>query len=301
MVSTFIPARPFDFPYDSQLDPAAAALMVIDLQLDFLSPDGYFARKGYDPSPLRAILPNVNRLIGAARSAGILIVHTRQGYRADLADMTLYEQWRRKRAGLDGTRILLRSSPGYGIVPEIVVADTDVIVDKTANGAFTYTDLEHILRAKGILHLILTGCTTDVLRTHDAPRGERPKLPMLPRRGRLRERRRLRPRGSCAHGDGRGRHLRRRREDRRRCRRARLPPPRSTPHPSLIRIGVRCDIQAGAGGGLGAKINDTVEKLSRRSADDRLIRGVNAWFGQLIKNLLLRDDRPSRVLQAVLL
>jgi len=136
--------------------------MVIDLQLDFLSPNGYFARKGYDPSPLRAILPQVNRLIGAARSAGMLIVQTRQGYRADLADVTPYERWRRKRAGLDGTPILLRSSPGYGIVPEIVVADTDVIVDKTANGAFTYTDLEHILRAKGISHLIFTGCTTDV-------------------------------------------------------------------------------------------------------------------------------------------
>lgn len=162
MVNTFIPARPFDFPYDRRLESATAALLVIDLQIDFLSPNGYFARKGYDPSPLRAILPNVNRLIAAARSAGMLIVHTRQGYRADLAEMTPYEQWRRKRAGLDGTPILLRSSPGYGIVPEIAAADTDVIVDKTANGAFTYTDLEHILRAKGIVHLIFTGCTTDV-------------------------------------------------------------------------------------------------------------------------------------------
>jgi biuret amidohydrolase len=162
LVNTFIPARPFDFSYDGRLDPAAAALMVIDLQLDFLSPDGYLAHKGYDPAPLRAILPNVNRLIGAARSAGILIVHTRQGYRSDVADMTPYEQWRRKRAGLDGSRFLVRSSPGHAIVPEIVVADADVIVDKTANGAFTHTDLEHILRAKGISHLIFTGCTTDV-------------------------------------------------------------------------------------------------------------------------------------------
>jgi len=162
LVSKSIAARPFDFPYDGRLDPAATALLVIDLQIDFLSPDGYFARKGYDPSPLRAILPNVNRLIAAARSAGLLIVHTRQGYRADLADMTPYERGRRRRAGLDGTEILLRSSPGFAIVPEIAVAATDVIVDKTANGAFTYTDLEHILRARGISHLIFTGCTTDV-------------------------------------------------------------------------------------------------------------------------------------------
>ena len=162
MVSLCIQARPFDFPCDGRLDPAATALLVIDLQIDFLSPDGYFARKGYDPSPLRAILPNVNRLIAAARSAGLLIVHTRQGYRADLADMTPYERWRRQRAGLDGSNILLRSSPGFGVVPEIAVTDSDVIVDKTANGAFTYTDLEHILRARGISHLIFSGCTTDV-------------------------------------------------------------------------------------------------------------------------------------------
>jgi nicotinamidase-related amidase len=160
--TTFIPARPFDFPYDGRLDPAAASLLVIDLQTDFLSPDGYFAHKGYDPAPLRAILPNVNRLIAAARSAGMLIVHTRQGHRADLADMTPYGHWRRQRAGLDGSSILLRSSPGFATVPEIAVHDTDIIVDKTANGAFTYTDLEQILRARGISHLFFTGCTTDV-------------------------------------------------------------------------------------------------------------------------------------------
>ncbi|MBX3502252.1 MAG: cysteine hydrolase [Alphaproteobacteria bacterium] len=157
-----MPARPFPYPYDGRLIAAATALLVIDLQRDFLSPDGYFARKGYDPAPLRAILPAVNRLIEAARAAGLLIVHTRQGYRADLADMTPYERWRRRRAGLEGTDILLRSSPGYEIVPELSRADTDVVIDKTANGAFTHTDLEHVLRAKGVTHLFFTGCTTDV-------------------------------------------------------------------------------------------------------------------------------------------
>jgi nicotinamidase-related amidase len=158
----FVPARPFDFPYDGRLDPASTALLVIDLQEDFLSPDGYFARKGYDPTPLRAIIPPVNRVIGAARRAGCAVVHTRQGYRADLADMTPYERWRRRRAGLEGTQVLLRSSPGFAIVPEIDVAPDDIVIDKTANGAFTYTDLEHVLRAKGVTHLFLTGCTTDV-------------------------------------------------------------------------------------------------------------------------------------------
>jgi nicotinamidase-related amidase len=157
-----IKAIPFDFPYDGRLVPQHTALLVIDLQEDFLSPTGYFARKGYDPSPLSAILPAVNRLIAAARAAGLAVIHTRQGYRADMADMTPYEKWRRKRAGLDGTDVLLRSGPGFQISAEVDVAPQDVIIDKTCNSAFTYTDLEMVLRARDITHLLFTGCTTDV-------------------------------------------------------------------------------------------------------------------------------------------
>lgn len=157
-----IKAIPFDFPYDGRLVPEDTALIVIDLQEDFLSTTGYFAKQGYDPTPLRAILPVVSRLIAAARAAGLKIIHTRQGYRGDMADMTPYEKWRRKRAGLEGTEILLRSGWGFQIVPEIDVAAEDIIVDKTCNGAFTYTDLELVLRAQGITHLLFSGCTTDV-------------------------------------------------------------------------------------------------------------------------------------------
>jgi biuret amidohydrolase len=157
-----IKARPFDFPYDGKLDPARLALLVIDLQIDFVSADGYLARRGYDVTPVRKILPTVRAVIDAVRSVGGLIVHTRQGYRADLADMTPYERWRRKRGGLEGTRVLVRGSPGFEIAPELPVEPDDVIVDKTANGAFTYTDLEQILRVRGIEHLLFSGCTTDV-------------------------------------------------------------------------------------------------------------------------------------------
>ncbi|CAN5139762.1 cysteine hydrolase [soil metagenome] len=157
-----IGARPYAFPAEGVLYPHAAALLVIDMQEDFLSETGYFARKGYDPAPLRAILPAVNAVISAARQAGCLVVFTRQGYRADLADMTAHERWRRKRGGLDSTDVLVRGSPGFEIVPEIGVAAADVIIDKTANGAFTHTDLEHVLRARGITHLMFSGCTTDV-------------------------------------------------------------------------------------------------------------------------------------------
>lgn len=157
-----IEARPFAYPYDGPIRPEKTALLVIDLQVDFLSPEGYFALKGYDPSRLRAILPNVNRLIGAARAAGCTIIHTRQGYRADGGDLTPYEHWRRRRAGMDGTRALMRGQPGFEIVPEVDVGPGDLIIDKTANGAFSHTDLDHVLRARGITHLMFTGCTTDV-------------------------------------------------------------------------------------------------------------------------------------------
>jgi len=157
-----ISARPFNYPYDGQLHPECTALLVIDLQEDFLSSTGYFARSGYDPTPLRAILPAVSALIRKARSVGIQVIHTRQGYRADLADMTPYEKWRRQRAGLEVTDVLLRSSPGFQLVSDLDVNPDDIIVDKTCNSAFTYTDLEHILRARGITHLLFSGCTTDV-------------------------------------------------------------------------------------------------------------------------------------------
>ena len=157
-----ISAKPFDYPYDGNLDVRKTALIVIDLQEDFLSTTGYFAKQGYDPAPLRAILPAVDQLIAACREAGILIIHTRQGYREDLADMTPYEKWRRQRSGLEGTTALLRSSPGFQIVPELDVRPEDIIVDKTCNSAFTYTDLELVLRAQGITHLLFSGCTTDV-------------------------------------------------------------------------------------------------------------------------------------------
>jgi nicotinamidase-related amidase len=157
---TAIAAQPFDFPYDDRLDTKATALVVIDMQRDFLSLDGYLAQQGYDPSPLRAIIPVVTKLIDACRTAGVQIIHTRQGYRADRADMTPYEKWRRRQRGLED--VLLRSSPGFAIIPELDVREEDIIVDKTCNSAFTYTDFEHILRAQGITHLMLTGCTTDV-------------------------------------------------------------------------------------------------------------------------------------------
>ena len=130
-----IASRPYDYPYDGVFHPARMAVLAIDLQIDFVSSDGYLARRGYDAAPLRAILPTVNAVLATARAAGCLVVHTRQGYRADFADMTPHEHWRRKRAGLAGTTVLLRNAPGYEIVPEIAVEPKDVIIDKSKEAA----------------------------------------------------------------------------------------------------------------------------------------------------------------------
>jgi nicotinamidase-related amidase len=161
-----IRAEPFNFPYDGRLDPQKTALLVVDLQVDFLDEDGYFARKGYNPAPLRAIIPAVKSLVAAAREAGCRIIWTRQGYRADLADVTPYDLWRSRRAGIDLTdpsnSALVRGGAGFEILPELMPLESDIVVDKTANGAFYQTDLELILKAQGITHLLFCGITTDV-------------------------------------------------------------------------------------------------------------------------------------------
>jgi len=161
-----IRAEPFNFPYDGMLDPPKTAVLVVDLQVDFLDEDGYFARKGYNPAPLRAIIPSVKSLVTAAREAGCRIIWTRQGYRADLADVTQYDLWRSQRAGIDLTdpsnNALVRGGAGFEILPELMPLESDIIVDKTANGAFYQTDLEMVLKAQGITHLLFCGITTDV-------------------------------------------------------------------------------------------------------------------------------------------
>lgn len=159
-------ARPFDFPYNGEFDPKRTAVLAIDMQIDFMSPEGYFTRKGYDTSPLRAIIDPIKRITDAARDAGCMVIWTRQGYRPDIGDASAYDRWRNQRSGITlragDPASLLRGSAGYDIVPELKPAPGDIVVDKTANGAFCATDLELILRAQGITHLIFTGCTTDV-------------------------------------------------------------------------------------------------------------------------------------------
>ncbi|MEL6577030.1 MAG: isochorismatase family cysteine hydrolase [Pseudomonadota bacterium] len=160
-------ADPYPWPLEP-LGPAQCALIVIDMQRDFCGADGYVAQLGADIAPLAACVSPIARCLEAARRVGMRVVYTRQGYRPDLADMP---SWRRLKAERYGSvvgqagplgRVLVRGEPGFEIVPDLAPEPGDIIVDKTANGAFTGTDFDAVLRAAGIRALAFTGVTIDV-------------------------------------------------------------------------------------------------------------------------------------------
>jgi nicotinamidase-related amidase len=162
-----VDADPRPFPHDG-LSPEGVALLLIDMQRDFLEPGGYLASMGYDVDVVRAAIGPAGRLLDAARSSGLTVVHTRQGFRTDLGELPPHRLARVQ----DGTsaigqpgplgRFLIRGEPGFQIVPELEPRGGEAVVDKSANGAFWGTDLMAILTARGIRALILAGVTTDV-------------------------------------------------------------------------------------------------------------------------------------------
>ena len=144
------------------------ALIIIDMQRDFLDPDGYIARSGVDVYPMRAIIPDVQRLLLAARRFGVRVVHTREGHRPDLSDLSAVKQRRAAGcgAGIGSVgplgRLLIRGEPGHAIVDELAPLPGEPVIDKPGFGAFYATDLELILRAAGITRLFFAGVTTDI-------------------------------------------------------------------------------------------------------------------------------------------
>ncbi len=162
-----IVATPRPFPH-AGLAAARTALLVIDMQRDFLDPRGYLAGMGYDLAGVLAAIGPARRLLDVARSAGLTIIHTRQGYRPDLAELPPHKRARvaagTSEIGRTGPlgRFLIRGEPGFDIIPELAPATGEFIVDKTANSAFWGTDLAAILAAHRIDSLIFAGVTTDV-------------------------------------------------------------------------------------------------------------------------------------------
>jgi nicotinamidase-related amidase len=175
-----VDAQPYAWPYDGSFAPATTALINIDWQVDFCGPGGYVDRMGYDLSLTRSGLPATQKVLAAAREVGMFVVHTREGHRPDLSDCPPNKLWRSEQIGAgigsDGPcgrilrigdpgpkgRILVRGEYGHDIVDDLTPMPRELVIDKPGKGSFYATDLDLLLRTRGVTHLIFTGITTDV-------------------------------------------------------------------------------------------------------------------------------------------
>jgi nicotinamidase-related amidase len=144
------------------------ALLVIDMQRDFLHPDGYAARASLDIAPLRKAIEPVSRVLAAARAAELTVLHTREGHLPDLSDCPPYKLERSRRAGAEiGAagpmgRLLVRGERGHDFIDALQPHAGEIVIDKPGYSAFEHTALGQLLTTRGIDTLILTGMTTEV-------------------------------------------------------------------------------------------------------------------------------------------
>lgn len=158
-----IPAQPSPYGFDL----AHTALVIIDMQRDFIEPGGFGETLGNDVSLLAAIVPACQVVLRAWRAAGGLVVHTREAHRPDLSDCPPAKRLRGNpalRIGDQGPmgRILVAGEPGNQIVPELAPVDGEIVIDKPGKGAFYATGLHEILQDHGISYLVFMGVTTEV-------------------------------------------------------------------------------------------------------------------------------------------
>ncbi|MEA3121220.1 MAG: biuret amidohydrolase [Paraburkholderia sp.] len=148
-------------------EPSHTALVIIDMQRDFIEPGGFGASLGNDVRLLAEIVPAVAELLALARAGGWFVVHTRESHAPDLSDCPPAKRRRgapRMRIGEPGPmgRILVRDEPGNAIVDALAPIDGELAIDKPGKGAFYATTLDDELRRRGISHLVFAGVTTEV-------------------------------------------------------------------------------------------------------------------------------------------
>lgn len=153
-------AKPFDFDYD----PRKTALIIIDMQRDFCAPGGFGEALGNDITPTKSIIPTVRKVLDAARAKKLLVIHTREGHKADLSDLEPAKLRRSSSIGKKGPmgRILVRGEYGHDIVDELQPLKGELVIDKPGKGAFYKTRLQATLQKHKIESLVVCGVTTHV-------------------------------------------------------------------------------------------------------------------------------------------
>jgi biuret amidohydrolase len=154
-------------PAPLTVDLDGAAFVIIDMQRDFLEPGGFGAALGNDVTLLQAAVAPCRDMLAAARQLGLLVIHTREGHRPDLSDAPPHKVKRgdpKNRIGARGPmgRILIRGEPGHDIIAALYPLQDEPVIDKPGKGAFYQTDLELMLRNRGIDTLFVAGVTTEV-------------------------------------------------------------------------------------------------------------------------------------------
>ncbi|KZM18642.1 uncharacterized protein EKO05_0001186 [Ascochyta rabiei] len=161
-------STPYAWPHDTSLSPGTTALLIIDMQHDFLSPNGYLSTLSPETTyRFVRLVPTISHILTTFRRASFPIIHTREGHAPHLATVSSRERHRLRASGVQiGAmgpmgRFLVRGEVGHDIVGEVAPVEGEVVIDKPGRGAFTNTELDAVLRARGVKNLVVCGVTAD--------------------------------------------------------------------------------------------------------------------------------------------